>query len=156
MKISAIIRSHPKDVDLVETVGRILGITIPIVDEIPADGYVIVTRHPESELGSEVARRVVWVGADRNGLMGWMEQHGFAAAVANYRFLMWLNRGSGSEPSWGIVGRKDLAATMDATVLDRPFIPTDRYGLFDGERYPDLPSWIAAYLVAHDKAYGAS
>ena len=128
------------------------GIVVPVVEgslaDAPDQGFLIVFNGQGHALESlpELGPRTILINADRASIRQEMEIYHLAAAVEEHRYYRWC-RQQDQENNRGLLGRKDVAERMGATLLKSPFT-TEHYGEFSHPRCQDLPGLLVTYLAA--------
>lgn len=160
MKVTVIVGpGASREVDAVDelaaALGQAAGVTVPVIEgslaDAPADGYLVayeprdLIRHPG------IGPRVILINADRSDVLDELEQHRLAGAIEKHRYFQWRTQRD-TDTGRGLFGHKDVAAAIDVTLAGA--FETEHYGLFMKSPYPDLPSLLAAYLAAHERARG--
>jgi hypothetical protein len=141
--------------ELAEALGRRLGVPASVSEgaaPAPGDGTLVVCRpdvlHGLAQVGSPGLSWVVAVDLDRTSVLERAESLGLAAAVEVRDYLDWLT--SASRPP-AIVGRKELAPRIAATIDARPLQSSRRYARMTRPE-GDLPTLLADYLAAYAEA----
>jgi hypothetical protein len=138
----------------VDACSAALGTPISIAETAPADGYVISFDEPGVEISADLAHRLVYINAERWDTLQLLEQLEVVAAVDKHSYLQWVSGPRSTAPGRGVIGRKDVATRMGASLQRGPFKPTEHYESLISGRSQDLPSTLAEYLLAFHEVRG--
>jgi hypothetical protein len=114
------------------------------IDDAPA-GYVLAFELP-TYVDVPNGMRVIAIASGRSYIMKQVEAQRLAGAVELHRYFQWTAHPE-RERGEGLVGRKDLAERLHARLVSGPYTSAN-YSWLASDTVKDLPSLIAAYLVA--------
>lgn len=148
----------PRQFDAVDefaaAVGRAAGVTVPVIEsgiaEAPDDAYLLLFDASDLKTHPEAAKRSILINADRSTVLRKLEELQLAGAVEKQRYFRWRTARD-EEDGAGLFAKKPLASVIGGSLAPGPF-QTPHYGLVGRSEHQDLPSLLAAYLAASDKA----
>jgi hypothetical protein len=139
--------------------GLAAGITVSIIEgslsDVPADGFVLLYYEYSMALdfAHRIGARVVLINAQRGSLFRQLEPRRLAGAIEERRYFNWRKE-RGEESGSGLVGRKDVARRIGATIV-HPHYSTEHYAELSHPRCRDLPELLALYLAGLEVSLGA-
>lgn len=112
----------------------------------PSIGFLLVfdLRHDDK---LEEGSRVVTVAHDRSTIMARLEKHQLAGGIEKFQYT---SHTSSDGSSYGLIGRKDVAETMKASVMTSgPYVSANYLPIANAGRA--LPQLVADYLRAFNE-----
>jgi hypothetical protein len=142
--------------ELAQALGATLGIDVPVVEgtlaDAPAGGYLLVFGD-DADADARLSPRIVAFDADRSTIMTTVERHSLAGAIEKHRYFQWYTR-RGDDRGAGVIGRKDIAAAMQARTLGGPYT-SEHYAMIASDTATDLVTLLAEYLTAYARVVRA-
>jgi len=139
--------------EIVAALERELGTAITMVectlDQAPSHGLIVVFDEAIRDYAS-LGPRTILINAKRSSVPELLEQLQLCAAIEAQSYFQWRSR-KGVERGYGLLGRRDIAARIDARFGKAAGYPpeTENYGMLASDRCRDLPSLLATYLKVY-------